>query len=76
MKNNISNKDLASELIKGKRKTVIAANLKHATAIRVAGHRLGSVLSVVAAKGGKFEITKASTKVTHRPKPKALKRAA
>lgn len=42
----IPNKELAQLLISGKRKTVAAKNLKHATAIRVAGHRLGHVLTV------------------------------
>lgn len=40
------NKELAQLLISGKRKTIRAKNLKHATAIRVAGHRLGYVLTV------------------------------
>lgn len=76
MKNQISNRDLASALIKGQRKQLLIPNLKQATAIRVAGHRLGHVLTITKAKGGKLEITKAGSKVTHRPKAKPVKKAA
>lgn len=69
MKTKISNKQIASAILKGKLFT--ASNIKQATAIRVAGHRLGQVITVTAGKGGKFVLTKAGSKVTHRPKPKA-----
>lgn len=70
MKTEISNKEIASSIINGKHKSLSVLNLKRATAIRVAGHRLGHVLSVVAEAKNKFVITKAKTKVTHRPQPK------
>lgn len=74
MKTKISNKQIASAILKGKPFT--ASNIKQATAIRVAGHRLGQVITVTAGKGGKFVLTKAGSKVTHRPKPKAKAKAA
>jgi hypothetical protein len=63
------NKDLADSLLRGKRKSIKVRTLKHATAIRVAGHRLGGVLTVKKDKQG-FKLVKSSAKVTHRPKPK------
>lgn len=75
MKNEISNKDLASDLIKGQRKRLAISNPKQATAIRVAGHRLGHVITITKNGARDFTLTKAGTKVSHRPKAKPVKKA-
>ena len=64
----MDNKAIASALLKGKKKSVLVANLKHATAIRVAAHRLGGVLTVKAEKR-RFRLFKSTAKVRHRKKP-------
>lgn len=65
MKDNPSNKELAQLLISGNRKTITAKNLKHATAIRVAGHRLGKVLTVQQ-EGKDIRLTLSDSKISHR----------
>jgi hypothetical protein len=64
-----SNKEIAEALIAGRTKTYAASDLKKATAVRVAGHRLGFVLTVKAKARG-WVIVNAGAKVSHRPKPK------
>jgi hypothetical protein len=66
----MTNKDLADSLLRGKRQSISVLTLKHATAVRVAGHRLGGVLTVKKDKKG-FILVKSTAKVTHRPKKKA-----
>lgn len=71
-----TNKELAQLLISGTRKTIKADNAKHATAIRVAGHRLNKVLTVH--KDGKsYSLTLSDSKITHRTaEPAKAKRTA
>lgn len=68
----MSNKDIAQLVISGKKRFVRAATLRQATAIRVAGHRLGAVLTTQRLKRG-FRLVKSDTKITHR---KPVKRTA
>ncbi len=63
----MNNKATADQILRGKKKSINVGNLKLATAIRVAGHRLGGVLTVQRIKGG-FRLVKSTAKVTHRPK--------
>ena len=63
----MTNKEIADQLLRGKKKAHQVATLKHATAIRVAGHRLGGVLTVQKQKNG-FSLSKSSAKVRHRRK--------
>jgi hypothetical protein len=62
----MSNKAVADAVLKGKKSFVKVKTLREATAIRVAGHRLGGVLTVKAEKSG-FRLVKSSARVTHRP---------
>jgi hypothetical protein len=62
----MSNKALAEAVLKGKKAFVKVKTLREATAIRVAGHRLGGVLTVKAEKSG-FRLVKSTARVTHRP---------
>jgi len=71
----MTNKDLADSLLRGKRKSISVRTLKHATAVRVAGHRLGGVLTVKTEKQG-FRLVKSTAKVTHRAKLKKNKAGA
>lgn len=68
----MTNKDLARSIKSGKRAFATVASLREATALRVAGHRLGVVLKVTKGKKG-FRLTKSSSRVTHR-KPVAKKK--
>lgn len=71
---NPTNKELAQLLISGKRKTVEVKNRKQATAVRIAGHRLGKVLSI--GEDGK-SLTLSDSKVSHRSaNPQTVKRKA
>ena len=63
----MTNKEIAEAIIRGKRKSYRVKNLKLATAIRVAGHRLGGVLTVKAEKKG-WRLVKSSARVRHRKK--------
>jgi len=63
----MDNKAVADQILREKKKFVQVGNLKLATAIRVAGHRLGGVITVQRVKGG-FRLVKSTAKVTHRPK--------
>lgn len=71
---NPTTKELAQLLISGIRKTINAADGKHATAIRVAGHRLGRVLTVTL-KDKKYSVTlsKRKTEAGSRKPTKAKK---
>lgn len=62
----MSNKAIADAVLKGKKAFVKVKTLREATAIRVAGHRLGGVLTVKAEKVG-FRLVKSSARVTHWP---------
>lgn len=72
----MTNKDIAEQIIRGKRKFVRVPTLRRATAIRVAGHRLGSVLTAQRVKGG-WRLVKSDAKVSHRRKasPRARSKA-
>jgi len=48
----MTNKEIADAIIRGKKKSYRVTNFKLATAIRVAGHRLGGVLTAKAEKKG------------------------
>jgi len=72
----MTNKEIADQLLRGKKKFARVASLRLATAIRVAGHRLGGVLTVRASGKKAWVLTKSEAKVTHRPKKKPAKRAA
>ena len=65
----MTNKEIADQLLRKKKASHKVATLKLATAIRVAGHRLGGVLTVQKAKKG-FRLTKSAAKVWHRRKVK------
>ena len=65
----MTNKEIADQLLHGKKKAHQVATLKVATAIRVAGHRLGGVLTVQKQKKG-FRLIKSKAKVWHRRKAK------
>ncbi|WP_438479764.1 hypothetical protein [Oleiharenicola lentus] len=67
----MSNKATAELLLKGKKSYVRVKNLKQATAVRVAGHRLGGVLTVSEVQGG-YKLVKSKAKVTHRPVKKVV----
>ena len=67
----MTNREIADALIRGKKKSHLAKNFKLATAIRVAGHRLGGVLTAKAAKKG-WRLVKSTSRVWH--KKKTLKR--
>ena len=69
----MTNKEIADQLLRGKKKAHLAKTLKLATAIRVAGHRLGGVLTVQKQKRG-FRLIKSVAKVWHRRKVKAAAR--
>jgi hypothetical protein len=62
----MTNKAIADAVLKGKKTFVKVKTLREATAIRVAGHRLGGVLTVKAEKSG-FRLVKSTARVTHRP---------
>ncbi|MBX3738892.1 MAG: hypothetical protein KF715_19525 [Candidatus Didemnitutus sp.] len=66
----MTNKELADQILRGKKKFARVANLRLATAIRVAGHRLGGVITVRKTGKSAWTLTKSSAKVTHRAKPK------
>jgi hypothetical protein len=68
----MTNKEIADQLLGKKKASHQVATLKLATAIRVAAHRLGGVLTVQRMKKG-FRLTKSAAKVWHR---KAKKKAA
>lgn len=63
----MTNKEIADAIIRGKKKTYLAKNEKLATAIRVAGHRLGSVLTVKKEKKG-WRLVKSTARVWHKKK--------
>ena len=65
----MTNREIADQLLRKKKGSHKVATLKHATAIRVAAHRLGGVLTVQKVKKG-FRLTKSSSKVSHRRKAK------
>lgn len=65
----VENKAIAAQLLRGKKKSLRVGTLKLATAIRVAGHRLGGVLTVQKQKKG-FLLVKSKAKVLHRSKVK------
>lgn len=65
----MTNKEIADQLLRRKKASHQAATLKQATAIRVAAHRLGGVLTVQRIKKG-FRLTKSAAKVRHRRKAK------
>ena len=67
----MTNREIADAIIHGKKKSHLAKNFKLATAIRVAGHRLGGVLTAKAEKKG-WRLVKSSARVRH--KKKAVKR--
>ncbi len=67
----VSNKEIADQLLLGKKSAHFAQSLKLATAIRVAGHRLGGVLTVQKQKKG-FRLIKSKAKVSHHRKPKKV----
>lgn len=67
----MTNKAIADQILRGKRKSVRVANLRLATAIRVAGHRLGGVITVRQTDRKVWTLTKSAAKVTHRPKKKS-----
>ncbi len=48
----MTNKEIAEAVIKGTKKSHRVTDYKRATAIRVAGHRLGFVLTAKSEKGG------------------------
>jgi len=66
----MTNKELADQILRGKKKSARVASLRLATAIRVAGHRLGGVITVRQTGKSVWTLTKSSSKVTHRSKPK------
>lgn len=63
----MSNKEIADAIIRGKRTSFLAKNFKLATAIRVAGHRLGGVLTAKTEKKG-WRLIKSSARVRHKKK--------
>ena len=65
----MTNKKVADQLLRKKKTSHKVATLKHATAIRVAAHRLGGVLTVQRVKKG-FRLTESTAKVSHRRKAK------
>jgi len=69
----MTNKEIAEAIIKGKRQFYRVTDFKRATAIRVAGHRLGAVLTAQSVKKG-WKLVKSSARVRHQPK--AAKRRA
>jgi hypothetical protein len=70
----MTNKALAEQILNGKRKSIRVSSLRHATAIRVAGHRLGGVLTVRRSDRKTWTLTKSAAKVMHRPKKKQQKK--
>lgn len=66
------NKAIAEALLKGERKSYRVTNFKLATAIRVAGHRLGRVLTAKAEKSG-WRLVKSAARVWHKKKKAAAK---
>jgi hypothetical protein len=52
----VTNKEIADAIIRGKKKSYLAKNVKLATAIRVAGHRLGGVLTAKAEKSSQRQL--------------------
>jgi hypothetical protein len=71
----MTNKEIADQLLRRKKNSHQVASLKLATAIRVAGHRLGGVLTVEKMKKG-FRLVKSSAKVWHRRKAKPARATA
>ncbi len=69
----LQNKEIAEQILKGKKKFVCVGDLKRATAIRVAGHRLGGVITVQREGKNSFRLVKSTAKVTHRAKAKRKK---
>jgi hypothetical protein len=65
----MDNKTIAQELLKGKRKYHNVRDAGQATAIRVAAHRLGGVVTAKA-QGKGFRMVKSTRKVTRRSKAK------
>jgi hypothetical protein len=63
----MSNKEIADAIIRGKKKSYRVTNFKLATAIRVAGHRLGGVLTAKAEKKG-WRLVKSPARVRHKKK--------
>ena len=61
----MDNKTIAHELLKGKRKYYNVRDAGQATAIRVAAHRLGGVVTAKA-QGKGFKMVKSSRRVTRR----------
>jgi hypothetical protein len=66
----MTNREIADALLRGKKKKHKVESLKAATAIRVAGHRLGGVITV-RRKKKKFVLFKSKAKVWHRTKKTA-----
>lgn len=71
----MTNKEIADQILRGKKKSARVSSLRLATAIRVAGHRLGGVITVRATGKKAWTLTKSKAKVTHRAKKKTAKRA-
>ncbi len=63
----MTNKEIADAIIRGKKTSYLAKNVKLATAIRVAGHRLGGVLTAKAEKKG-WRLVKSAARVWHKKK--------
>jgi|GEM_PF-6375007 len=63
----MTNKEIADAIIRKKKKSYLAKNVKLATAIRVAGHRLGGVLTAKAEKKG-WRLVKSAARVWHKQK--------
>jgi hypothetical protein len=61
----MTNREIAEALVQGKRKSHRVKNFKLATAIRIAGHRLGGVLTVTSEQGA-WRIVKSPARVQHR----------
>lgn len=72
----MTNKEIADQILRGKKKSARVSSLRLATAIRVAGHRLGGVITVRATGKKTWTLTKSKAKVSHRAKKKTAKRAA
>ena len=64
----MTNKAIAEAIIRGKKKSYRVTNFKLATAIRVAGHRLGGVLTAKAEKKG-WRLVKSSAVSDTRRRP-------
>jgi hypothetical protein len=57
----MTNKEIAAAVIKGTKNSHRVTDFKRATAIRLAGHRLGAVLTAKSEKGG-WRLVKSSAR--------------